>query len=61
VLSAWGKARGDADNPVLMSDVVEKFNKLTSGLLSPDKQVKVIALCERLDTVDDVSELMSLL
>ena len=61
VLSAWGKARGDADNPVQMSDVVEKFNKLTSGLLSPDKQVKVIALCERLDAVDDVSELMALL
>ena len=61
VLSAWGKARGDAENPVQMSDVVEKFNKLTSGLLSPDKQVKVIALCERLDAVDDVSELMALL
>jgi 2-methylcitrate dehydratase PrpD len=61
VLSAWGKARGDAENPVLMSDVVEKFNKLTSGRLAADKQAKVIALCERLDTVDDISLLIELL
>lgn len=61
VLSAWGKARGDADNPVHMSDVVEKFNKLTVGRLSPDKQAKIIALCERLDTLDDVAALIDLL
>jgi 2-methylcitrate dehydratase PrpD len=61
VLSAWGKARGDAENPVHMNDVIEKFDKLTSGRLSPDKQAKVIALCERLDTVDDMSALGDLL
>ena len=61
VLSAWGKARGEADNPVHMSDVVEKFNKLTSGRLSPDKQTQVIALCEQLDTVADVAPLIDLL
>jgi aconitate decarboxylase len=61
VLSAWGKARGEADNPVHMSDVIEKFNKLTAGLLSKDKQARAIALCEKLDTVDDVSVLNELL
>jgi 2-methylcitrate dehydratase PrpD len=58
VLSAWGKARGDKDNPVHMSDVVEKFSKITQGLLSPAKQAEVTALCERLDTLDDVAALI---
>lgn len=61
VLSAWGKARGDADNPVHMSDVVEKFTKLTNGRVAPNKQAEVIALCERLETVDNVSALIHLL
>ena len=58
VLSAWGKARGDVDNPVQRDDVVEKFTKLTSGRLSPEKQAAVIGLCERLDTIDDLSALI---
>lgn len=58
VLSAWGKARGDAENPVHREDVVDKFNKLTTGRLSPEKQAAVIALCERLDTIDDISVLI---
>jgi len=58
VLSAWGKARGDKENPVHMSDVVEKFTKITQGLLAPAKQQEVISLCERLDTVDDISVLI---
>jgi len=58
VLSACGKARGDAENPVHMSDVVEKFTKITQGLLAPAKQKEIAALCERLVTVDDVSVLV---
>ena len=61
VLSAWGKTRGDADNPVHMSDVIDKFHKLTAGQLTDDKRTKVIALCERLDTLNDVSELVTVL
>jgi aconitate decarboxylase len=61
VLSAWGKARGDKDNPVHMSDVVEKFTNITQGLLSPAKQAEVIALCERLETIEDVSGLIGAL
>ena len=58
VLSAWGKARGDADNPVQRADVVEKFTKVTAGKLSAAKQAEVIALCEKLDTLDDISVLL---
>lgn len=61
VLSAWGKTRGDAENPVHMSDVIEKFHKLTAGRLTADKQARVIATCERLDTLHDVAELIALL
>jgi hypothetical protein len=39
--------------------VVEKFRKLTSEKLSSERQADVIALCERLDTLDDISALMA--
>jgi len=55
VLSAWGKVRGDVENPVHREDVVEKFTKLTSGRLSPEKQTEVIRLCGQLDTIEDIS------
>ena len=58
VLSAWGKARGDADNPVHMNDVVEKFTRLTAGRLAQDKQAEIIALCKRLETLDDIAALL---
>ena len=61
VLSAWGKARGDADNPVQRADVVEKFSKVTAGRLSAAKQAEVIALCEKLDSLDDISVLLNTL
>ena len=61
VLSAWGKARGDADNPVQRADVVEKFSKVTAGRLSAAKQAEVIALCEKLDSLDDISGLLNTL
>lgn len=57
VLSAWGKVRGDAENPIHREDAVDKFRKVTTGRLSPEKQTEVIALCERLDTLDDTSVL----
>jgi 2-methylcitrate dehydratase PrpD len=61
VLKAWGKARGDTDNPVHMSDIIEKFNKVTYRRLDAAKTANISALCERLDTLDDVSELIDLL
>ena len=59
VLSAWGKVRGDVENPIHRADVVEKFRKLTSEKLSSERQADVIALCERLDTLDDISALIA--
>jgi len=61
VLSAWGKVRGDAENPLRRDDVVEKFRKLTENRLAPGKQTEVIARCERLDTTDDASVLIDAL
>ncbi len=61
LLSEWGKTRGDKDNPVHREDVAEKFTKLTVGRLPPEKRDAVIALCERLDTLDDVSALIEAL
>jgi aconitate decarboxylase len=55
VLSAWGKVRGDPENPVREEDVVGKFIKVTTGHLTVDQQREIIALCGRLERVDDVS------
>ncbi len=59
VLSAWGKARGDKDNPVHYEDVAEKFAKLTTGQLTHQQQKQVIDLCEHLETLPDVSALLA--
>ena len=59
VLSAWGKARGDKDNPVHYEDVAEKFTKLTTGQLTHQQQKQVIDLCEHLETLPDVSALLA--
>ena len=59
VLSAWGKARGDKDNPVHYEDVAEKFAKLTTGQLSHQKQKEIIELCDHLETLPDVSALIA--
>jgi 2-methylcitrate dehydratase PrpD len=61
VLKGWGKTRGDKDNPVHMSDVIEKFNKLTRGRLDAGRTARISGLCERLDALEDVSELIELL
>ncbi|HEY0338017.1 MAG TPA: hypothetical protein VGC70_11815, partial [Burkholderiales bacterium] len=61
VLSAWGKVRGDAENPIHRDDVVDKFRKLTARRLRPEQQAEIIALCERLEHVEDVSTLIAAL
>jgi aconitate decarboxylase len=61
VLSAWGKVRGDAENPIHREDVVEKFRKVTEGRLRPQKQTEIVELCEGLERMDDVSALVSAL
>jgi aconitate decarboxylase len=61
VLSAWGKVRGDAENPIHREDVVDKFRKLTARRLRPEQQAEIVALCERLEHVEDVSTLIAAL
>ena len=58
VLSAWGKVRGDAQNPVHYEDVVEKFRKVTAGHLDAARQDQIIETCERLERVQDIGELL---
>jgi 2-methylcitrate dehydratase PrpD len=61
VLSAWGKVRGDAENPIHREDVVDKFRKLTARRMQPEQQAEIIGLCERLERVEDVSALIGAL
>jgi aconitate decarboxylase len=61
VLSAWGKVRGDVENPIHREDVVDKFRKLTARRLRPEQQAEIIGLCERLERVEDVSGLIAAL
>ncbi len=61
VLSAWGKARGGPDNPVLFNDVLEKFRKVTARQLSAAAQDTIIEACAGLEAADDVSTLVSAL
>ena len=61
VLSAWGKVRGGAENPIHREDVVEKFRKVTEGRLRPQKQTEIVELCEGLERMDDVGALVSAL
>ena len=58
VLKAWGKVRGDAENPVRYEDVVEKFRKLTAGQLDAARQAQIVETCEKLDRIEDISALI---
>jgi 2-methylcitrate dehydratase PrpD len=61
VLSAWGRARGGADDPIPRADVVEKFRKVTARQLTPAAQDELIALCDRLETLADATKLLDAL
>ncbi len=61
VLSAWGKARGDVDNPVSNDEVVAKFRKVTARQLAPQAQETIIEQCLGLDKAKDVAPLIAAL
>ena len=61
VLSAWGKARGDVDNPVSNDEVVAKFRKVTARQLAPQAQETIIERCLGLDKAKDVAPLIAAL
>ena len=45
VLSAWGKGRGGAGNPVPREEVLAKFRKVTARHLKPAAQETIIEQC----------------
>jgi 2-methylcitrate dehydratase PrpD len=47
--------KGDPENPVTMSEVVDKFNLLTEGLIAKGKAAELVELLKRLDTLPDLS------
>jgi hypothetical protein len=61
VLSAWGKARGDLDNPVSRDEVVAKFRKVTARCLDARAQEAIIGQCLGLDCAPDVAPLIAAL
>jgi hypothetical protein len=61
VLSTTGELRGTATNPLTRQDVVEKFGKVTRGLLDPAAQAALIERCDRLEDLADTRQLTALL
>ncbi len=47
--------RGHAGNPMTDEEVVAKFRKLAAGVIAPATADRIIDLCMKLDTLDDVS------
>ncbi|MBI4082184.1 MAG: MmgE/PrpD family protein [Candidatus Lambdaproteobacteria bacterium] len=59
VLKTWGRQRGGADRPIPPADVVEKFRRVTGGRISRAVQERIVALCDRLETLDDATALIA--
>ena len=53
--------KGDPENPVTWDEMKEKFNLLSSPVISPDRQKEIIAAIESLDQMSDVRQLGELL
>jgi aconitate decarboxylase len=57
-----GRVRGRrGDDPVTRDDVLSKFRKMTQRFWTESTQNRAIDLCDNLDTLEDASELLSLL
>jgi len=52
---------GDPNNPIPPEGLKDKFRGLAKGAIDDDKIEKVIALMDRLEEVEDISDLVSLL
>ncbi len=61
LLSTVGETRGTPGNPLTRGDVVDKFRKVTERRLGRDAQEALIAVCDRLETLEDTRRLSSLL
>lgn len=61
VLSAWGRVLNSVQRPTTHADVLQKFRKMTAARLSTTAQDNTIALCERLETVEDATILVAMM
>ena len=50
-----------AERPSTRVDVLQKFRKMTAAHISTTVQDEMIALCERLETVEDITVLGGML
>lgn len=53
--------KGGADNPLTREDLIDKFNGLAAPVLGREKCIQIVQLIDKLEEVDDVSELVGLL
>jgi hypothetical protein len=61
VHSAWGRVLNSVQRPTTQADVLQKFRKMTVARFSTTAQHEMIALCERLETVEDATTLVALM
>jgi 2-methylcitrate dehydratase PrpD len=61
VLSAWGRVQNSVQRPTTHADVLQKFRKMTAARLSTAAQDEMIALCGRLETVEDATVLVAMM
>lgn len=55
------EAKGDLENPVTDSELLDKFRQLTALYLTPERTETVIAMCQNIEEVHNVRELTKLL
>ncbi|MBI4333618.1 MAG: MmgE/PrpD family protein [Chloroflexi bacterium] len=54
-------AKGEPQNPFTPREIEAKFRKVVSPVLKPDKLDRLLDILRRLEDVDDISELASLM
>ena len=52
--------KGEPENPLSKEQILNKFRRLASGVIGPDRSERIISLIEELEKVDDISKIMSL-
>lgn len=59
--AVWGRVLHSVQRPTTQADVLQKFRKMTAARLSTTAQDDMIALCERLETVEDATILVAMM
>lgn len=55
------EAKGDLENPVTDSELLDKFRELTAPFLTPAKMEAVISMCLHIEEVDNINQLAQLI